>query len=704
MEFVVGIDEAEEAQGKSTSMGLTLELLGSLRVSRNGDVLVLPSSRKLRGLLAYLGLASRATTRNHLCELLWDTPSDPRGELRWALSKLRGVLDEPGRARVQATGESVRLDMTDIQVDALEIQRAMQAGLATRSVEQLRSLAAKFRGEFLEGLTIERSAPFSAWLLAQRRSLRTARLAILERLTEVLPAGSDETISVLETWIQLAPLERRAHEILLGAFAMRGNLHEGQEHLAATSRLFEAEGQDWRPLGMLWRELRMRSALAPASAHAVAAAVETAPQPRQQDALKALPMVELITMPATELAQPVSASNGTSALRRASVAVMPFTSLNGETRGGLGDALTTDIITRLAKLRSLFVIAEGTALSMQERQWDAGHRLKVEYVVRGAVERDGERVRVVVQLTETNSARIVWTDLFEAGMTELLMVLLDQISGRIANSVSSQIELAERNRAIVKPPQSLDAWEAYHLGLWSMYRFDRAENEKALHYFETAARLAPDFAKPHAGLAFIHCQRSYLDSFESGAEIEQIYRSAVQALRADELDPFAHWAMSVALWAKGQRSQAVMEMQASIALSPNFALGHYSLGYFLAQNGDPQAALMATDHACELSPYDPMRLMADPARAVALLRLGRYEEAADEAVKAPFRPNAHIHSYALASVCLMLAERRDEALAAVAVLRERWPHYRIGDWLAVLALPEPVQKQLRAAAATLGWD
>ena len=79
---------------------LRFRLLGPLELSRGGDVLKLPASRKVRALLGILVLASRPVTRSQVCELLWDVPNDPRGELRWCLSKLRGVLDEDDRRRV----------------------------------------------------------------------------------------------------------------------------------------------------------------------------------------------------------------------------------------------------------------------------------------------------------------------------------------------------------------------------------------------------------------------------------------------------------------------------------------------------------------------------------------------------------------------------------------------------------------------------
>ena len=64
-------------------------MLGPLTICRHGVTLALPASRKVRALLAYLSLAPHAVARSQLCELLWDVPNDPRGELRWCLSKLR---------------------------------------------------------------------------------------------------------------------------------------------------------------------------------------------------------------------------------------------------------------------------------------------------------------------------------------------------------------------------------------------------------------------------------------------------------------------------------------------------------------------------------------------------------------------------------------------------------------------------------------
>jgi TolB-like protein len=120
------------------------------------------------------------------------------------------------------------------------------------------------------------------------------------------------------------------------------------------------------------------------------------------------------------------------------------------------------VITRLAKLRSLFVIAQGTTFALHERNVppdEAGRILNVEYVVGGSLRCDGNRMTVQVELSEALTGRIVWADIFNHSVEDAFLVL-DEIGDRIVASIASEIETVERNRAILKPPNSLNAWEA----------------------------------------------------------------------------------------------------------------------------------------------------------------------------------------------------------------------------------------------------
>jgi DNA-binding SARP family transcriptional activator len=218
-----------------------VRMLGPLTIRRQDVTLALPTSRKVRALFTYLSLAPHAVVRSQLCELLWDVPNDPRGELRWCLSKLRGLIDEPNRRRVDTQGDTVRLDLADCFVDAIEVARAAQ-DIETLALQRLRTLATLFVGDFLDGLDIDCSPAFNGWLTAQRRRFRGCHVAVLEHLVSSVP--DREVLGYLEKWLGLAPFDRRVHERLLNALARHGRIREGDEHLTATTRLLETEGLD----------------------------------------------------------------------------------------------------------------------------------------------------------------------------------------------------------------------------------------------------------------------------------------------------------------------------------------------------------------------------------------------------------------------------------------------------------------------------
>ena len=132
---------------------LQLNFLGDLEVIRDGATLKLPPSKKTRGLLAYLALNERAFRRDHLCELLWEIPDDPRGSLRWSLSKLRRLVDDE-RPRIVADRTNVGFDATDVAIDVTGLRSLVDGGLASASLDELETASRRFQGNFLEGLEV----------------------------------------------------------------------------------------------------------------------------------------------------------------------------------------------------------------------------------------------------------------------------------------------------------------------------------------------------------------------------------------------------------------------------------------------------------------------------------------------------------------------------------------------------------------------
>lgn len=660
---------------QQTGQPLELRILGPLTLLKDGAPLALPRSRKIRALLAFLALnQGRPVGRARLCSLLWQVPNDPRGELRWCLSKIRGLVDTPDRPRVIASAtDHVALDLSDCLVDVFEIDRVARSGPHDLALARLLELCQLFGGELLEGLQLDDSPEFDAWLSAQRHRYRGLHLTLLEAFVQRAPLGSDQSFACLETWLSHAPFDPRAHAALLGALVERGRLREADEHLAKTIRAFEQESLDWSPLREALRVARSKSA-PPARVEIVEPSV-IAPARR----------------------------------RRASVAVMPFTDMTSAEyqRGRIGDGLTEDVITGLAKLRALFVVARGSVYALRDRSIspeEAGRILNVEYVVNGRVRQHGDRLSVVLEIADAQSARIVWTDELQCELDAALSIVPATIDRTVA-TIADEIEAEECQRAALKEPSSLDAWEAYHRGLWHMYKFNEQDNHQAERFFRASLELDPTFARAYAGLSFTHFQNAFLDlTSDREQQIERAFGTAVQSVDADDRDPAAHWSLGRALWLRGDQNESISELRRSVDLSPNFALGHYTLGFVHCQSGDPRVAIEAVEHSRLLSPFDPLQFGMLASRAIAHVRLGELADAAEWAVRAAARPNAHVHILAIAIECLVLADRLDEARALLARLRSRVTTYRVDDLLRAFRFTPELERLFGRSARRIGFD
>ena len=235
-----------------------------------------------------------------------------------------------------------------------------------------------------------------------------------------------------------------------------------------------------------------------------------------------------------------------------------------------------------------------------------------------------------------------------------------------------------------------------------MYRFTKPDNERAVHFFQMAVQLDPTFARAFAGLSLAHFQNAFQRWVDREPESDRAYDAAAKSLMVDDRDPAAHWAMGRALWLRGRVAQSVSEHERTIDLSPNFAMGHYSLSFVHAQAGDPRVAIASSDNARALSPFDPLLFGMFSTRAMSLVRLGQFEEAAEWAVKGAARVNAHPHVLGLAALCLALAGSLDEARNYATATRKTLPRYTVADFLDTFQLHPDDAQLFRKGAERIG--
>lgn len=166
----------------SMTQELEVFLLGELRVVSGGRVMPLPASKKARALLAFLVATGRPHRRERLCELFWDIPDDPKAALRWALSKLRRVVDTPDAVRIVADRERVHFEPNDVRIDVRDIHARLREAEGYLEIEELERMAGMLDGQLLDGLESAGDDIFESWLMAERVETERSRIEVLKQL------------------------------------------------------------------------------------------------------------------------------------------------------------------------------------------------------------------------------------------------------------------------------------------------------------------------------------------------------------------------------------------------------------------------------------------------------------------------------------------------------------------------------------------
>lgn len=381
--------------------------------------------------------------------------------------------------------------------------------------------------------------------------------------------------------------------------------------------------------------------------------------------------------PAIRTGDTVAGDTGSVHHGQPSIAVLPFRQIGPSgLEFPVADALPHDLIAGLSRLHWLFVIARGS--SFQLRGEEAGldrvrDKLHVDYCLSGCVEMLGKVMTVSVELSDTRSKRVVWSERFSADIGAVHEIREAIIIAVIA-AVEVRIPLNETRRAMLKSPENLDAWSSYHLGLHHMFRFNKADNEIATGLFERAVAMDPDFSRAYAGLSFTRFQSAFL-RYEDGPDAtRQAEDYATKSLERDPLDPFGHLTMGRAHWLRGDLEASLPWLEHANALNPNYAQARYSRGWTEALLGDTDASRVNIDSALALSPLDPLAYAMLGVNALSQLNRGNAAMAADWAERAANSPGAHPLIDMIAAVAHEL-DGNDERASAWAVSARRRAEY-----------------------------
>lgn len=362
-----------------------------------------------------------------------------------------------------------------------------------------------------------------------------------------------------------------------------------------------------------------------------------------------------------------------------SVAVLPFSNLSGDPEQEyFADGMVDDIITGLARINWLFVIARNSTFTYKGRAVDVkqvGRELGVRYVLEGSVRKAGGSVRVTGQMIDASTGAHVWAERYDRS-SDNIFAIQDEIALSAVGAIAPSVRKAEIERVRRKRPDSLDA---YDLVLRAQPDVDSGMPEqvtRALTLLERAIALEPAYALAHGNAAMCHhCLflRAGLQEVNRAASIRHA-RSAIVHGQDDALA--LTWAgFSIGMDAH-DRAAAFAALEAALAISPSSALTYILGSVILGWGGEAERAIEWSKQGMRLSPFDSWAWAAFDAQAMSHLLRGRYDEACRAAYKSVQANPAHSITYVQLAAALAKLGRLDEARAAAARVLELQPAFR----------------------------
>lgn len=389
-----------------------------------------------------------------------------------------------------------------------------------------------------------------------------------------------------------------------------------------------------------------------------------------------------------------------------SIAVLPFDNMSGDpAQEFLADGVVEAITAALSRIRSFFVIARNSAFTFKNRvanAVDIGKELGVAYLLEGSVQRSGDRVRITVQLIETESGAHIWADRYD-GSIEDIFDLQDRITERVAGQLQPSIRLAEIERSRGKRPHDQGAYDYTMRAMPHVWALEKEESARALALLDQALAIDPDYPLALSLAGWCHAQRSvYNWSETAGLSQVEALKLAERAAELSSDDPLILAVLGAVHTFVRNFGTARILLERAVALDPNAAWAWQRLGWLDNYADRPERALEHFERALRLSPLDPMNFNSYVGMASANEVAEKYDDAAALFRRAlEERPNAEwIYRNLASSLCG--AGRMEEAREAYAVLMRIYPDLTFSKIRQVMVFSDSMLDRMGANLAKLG--
>ncbi|MDX6613326.1 MAG: hypothetical protein QOD75_2512 [Blastocatellia bacterium] len=316
-----------------------------------------------------------------------------------------------------------------------------------------------------------------------------------------------------------------------------------------------------------------------------------------------------------------------------SIAVLPFKTIGPPGQADneyLGIGMSDALITVLGNIHQIVVRPTGAVRRYVDPMQDplaAGREQGVEAVLDGNVQREGDRIRVTVQLLRTQDGATLWSAKFDERSADIFGIQ-DSISRQVMRELLVELNPEEQRRLQKRGSDNVEAYQAYLKGLYFWNKRTPDGYQKSVEYFRQAIQIDPGYAEAYVGLGN---SSSFVVGHDKNSEAEKFARARAAAKKALELDETlaeAHASLGlIAMNFDWNWPETEKEFKRAIELNPNYATAHQWFGEFLACMGRFDEGIAELKRAHDL---DPLSLIINTDLAKAYMFARRYDEAIAE--------------------------------------------------------------------------
>ncbi|HPG80490.1 MAG TPA: winged helix-turn-helix domain-containing protein [Piscinibacter sp.] len=389
------------------------------------------------------------------------------------------------------------------------------------------------------------------------------------------------------------------------------------------------------------------------------------------------------------------------------IAVLPLVNASGDpAREFFSDGVSDEIIHALGRYSGLRVISRSSVQQFKQREASTSvvsKELGARYVVTGAVREADGQVRVAVELSDAETARVLWSERFEGQGGEVFKIQ-DSIVQNIVGALAVKVSMLESDRAATRAPSRREAYDLVLLARAQLLKADRAANRQGRALIVQARELAPDYAMAYVVESELEDQRANLGWVEDPAQglllSERATRHAL-SLNDPGVNARAHAQLGRIHVIRGEFSQALAESERARALNPSDPFIAEVRADTLLWAGRTQEAVELMESAIRLDPA-ARRSPVRQAIAIAYFASERYPEAlaASERALADYPETVAMHTMRAAVLAQM--GRLEEARQSVAEVRRLQPNFPVAQFGNRFADPV-ISERFQAALSKAGF-